>query len=151
MEGSGIAHNFDITPLLLALAGVGVLLFLANRLSKSGGGRRLSKQVTTMISFDGISEPRRQRKKEEAQKRELRKVKMYGIIAIVAFTILLISGCYLMGGLLQLIETDADGVKLALSGLILGGVCFVIFLYQWVQQKQHYDMLYGSVMDSRKK
>jgi hypothetical protein len=51
----------------------------------------------------------------------------------------------------ELFETDADGVKLALSGLILGGIGFVVFLYQWVQQKQHYDLLYGSVMDTRKK
>ena len=72
-------------------------------------------------------------------------------MAILAFTILLISGVYLLGGMFELFETDADGVKLALSGLILGGIGFVVFLYQWVQQKQHYDLLYGSVMDTRKK
>lgn len=74
------------------------------------------------------------------------------LFAIAGFSlILLISGVYLLGGMFELFETDADGIKLALSGLILGGICFVVFLYQWVQQKQHYDLLYGSVMDTRKK
>ena len=151
MEGSGITNNFDITPLLFAIAGFGLILVVANYLGKSGSGKKLSKQVTSFISFDEMSDPRRQRKKEEAQKRELRKVKLFGIVAILAFTILLISGVYLLGGMFELFETDADGVKLALSGLILGGIGFVVFLYQWVQQKQHYDLLYGSVMDTRKK
>ena len=68
MEGSGITNNFDITPLLFAIAGFGLILIVANYLGKSGSGKKLSKQVTSFISFDEMSDPRRQRKKEEAQK-----------------------------------------------------------------------------------
>lgn len=151
MEGSGITNSFDITPLLFAIAGFSLILLVANYLGKSGSGKKLSTQVGAFIGFDNMSDARRQHKKEEAQRRELRKVKIFGIVAVLAFMILLISGVYLLGGMFELFETDADGIKLALSGLILGGICFVVFLYQWVQQKQHYDLLYGSVMDTRKK
>ena len=115
----------------------------------SGGGSKAGESIMHFVE-KSASNAKENRKRDEAQRALIRRIKISGLIAGLAFIIALISFFSLIGGTGTDESENRSSLVWASAGLIMGAVVAIAFTIRFIQFKRTYELYYGSLFGKKR-
>ncbi len=163
MDGSdGGKITLNLTPFIIAIIIGSILVFVVERIGSSrmgsgGGGGSHSNGPGGVGDVDisqiierKTSDIRERRKREDAERALIHRIKIFGIAAGMALTLALVSLVNIIGMLMaEEADEDQGAIFFALIPFIIGTVLTIVFTIRFFQDRRTYELYYGPLFGKK--